>query len=328
MKKAILSLASLVLFTLSTFPIRADSVLTTIEIGNGSGGASGVAANPATNKIYVSLFGTQEVVVINGKTQQIAARINVGLNVGRLAVNLKTNRVYGSSCDFNTASCTIVVIDGRTDSLITTIPIASGSSIGLQGLAVNPVTNRVYASDADNEQYIVIDGKTNTIMTLVPVFTQPAGIAVNPKTNRLYVVGGGFPGEVLVFDGGTNAQLATLPEDFGTEEIATNFRLNRIYVTNDDGSLAVADGATNQNITQIPTGQFPHGVDVNLLNNKVYVSNENSGNMTIIDGNTNQVLQTLPIPATSPGTVAVNLATGLTYVTDFSSDKVVVLQPN
>jgi hypothetical protein len=68
MKKAILSLASLVLFTLSTFPVRADSVLTTIEIGNGSGGAGGVAANPATNKIYVTLSGTNEIVVIDGKT--------------------------------------------------------------------------------------------------------------------------------------------------------------------------------------------------------------------------------------------------------------------
>jgi YVTN family beta-propeller protein len=327
MKKAILSLASLVLFTLSTFPLRADSVLTTIEIGNGSGEAGGLAANPATNKIYASLFGTNEVVVINGKTQAIAARIDVGRNLGRLAVNIQTNRVYGTSCDFNTASCSIVVIDGRTDSLITTIPIASGSSIGLQGLAVNPVTNRIYASDADNEQYIVIDGKTNTVVTLVPVFTQPAGITVNPKTNRIYVVGGGFPGEILVFDGDTNALLANIPEDFGVEEITTNFKLNRVYVTQDSGSLVVADGATNQNITQIPTGQFPHGVDVNLLNNKVYVSNENSGDVTIIDGNTNLVLQTLPIPAVSPGTVAVNLATSLTYVSDFGSDKVVVLQP-
>lgn len=328
MKKAILSLASLVLFTLSTFPVRADSVLTTIEIGNGSGGAGGVAANPATNKIYVTLSGTNEIVVIDGKTQAIAARIGVGSPVGRLAVNIKTNRIYGISCDFNTESCSIVVVDGRTNSVITTIPVVSGITLGLQGLAVNPVTNLIYASDADNQQYIVIDGKTNTIVTRVIVFSTPAGIAVNPRTNRVNVVGGGFPGGVQVFDGATNAEVAIIPEDFGTEEIATNFRLNRIYVTNDDGFLVVADGATNQNITQVPTGTFPHGVDVNLLNNKVYVSNENSGNMTIIDGNTNQVLQTLPIPATSPGTVAVNLATSLTYVADFSSDKVVVLQPN
>jgi len=39
------------------------------------------------------------------------------------------------------------------------------------------------------------------------------------------------------------------------------------------------------------------------------------------------VLQTLPVLLSFPSAVAVNLATGLTYVTDFGSDKVVVLQP-
>ena len=162
------------------------------------------------------------------------------------------------------------------------------------------------------------------------MFTQPAGIAVNPKTNRLYVVGGGFPGEVLVFDGGTNALLATIPEDFGVENVATNFRLNSVYVTQgfsgSPGTLIVIDGATNQNKTQVPTGDFPDSVDVNLLNNKVYVSNGDSQSVTIIDGNTNQVLQTLPIPASFPGPLAVDLANGFTYVA--GSDKVVVVQPN
>ena len=54
----------------------------------------------------------------------------------------------------------------------------------------------------------------------------------------------------------------------------------------------------------------------------------NGGSVTIIDGNTNQVLQTLPVPAAFPNTVAVDLANGLTYVTDCDADQVIVLQPN
>jgi YVTN family beta-propeller protein len=323
MKKAILSLTSLVLFTLSTFPVRADSVLTTITVG---AGPTDIAANPRTNKIYVGVSNLGQVAVIDGKTQQVIDRINAG---GALvAVNVITNRIYSSRCSFNTASCNIAVINGNNDKVVANIPIASGSSIGLQGLAVNPITNRIYASDADNNLYIVIDGNTNTIVTQVPVFTQPAGIAVNPKTNRIYVVGGGFPGEVLVYDGDTNAQLASIPEDFGVERIATNFRLDRVYVTNDSGALIVVDGNTNQNIAQDPTGPFPDALDVNLLNSKIYVANGNGSSVTIIDGHTNLVLQTLPIPATSPRGVAVNLANGFTYVSDSASDKVVVLQPN
>ena len=76
MKKAILSLTSLILlaFTIS-LPLRADSVRTTVAIGSSS---VGVAANPATNKIYVAAESTGEVVVINGKTQQVTARIDIG----------------------------------------------------------------------------------------------------------------------------------------------------------------------------------------------------------------------------------------------------------
>jgi YVTN family beta-propeller protein len=327
MKKAILSLTSLVLFTLSTFPVRADSVLTSITVG---AGPIGVAANPRTNKIYVGVSNLGQVAVIDGKTQQVIDRINAG--GGLVAVNVITNRIYSSRCSFNTASCNIAVINGNNDKVVANIPIASGSFIGLQGLAVNPVTNLIYASDADNSQYIVIDGKTNTIVTQVAVFTQPSGIAVNPKTNRIYVGGGGFPGLLIVYDGASNAELARITENSSVQGVATNFVLNRAYagVQQSQGPnvLAVVDGATNQQIAEVPTGQFCNGVDVNLANNKIYVANSNDATVTIIDGNTNQVLQTLPVPAVFATDVGVNSATGLTYVTDGSSDKVIVLQQN
>jgi YVTN family beta-propeller protein len=146
MKKAILSLTSLILLALTiSLPLRADSVRTTVAIGSSS---VSVAANPATNKIYVAAESTGEVVVINGKTQQVTARIDIGRDEHNVAVNVFTNRIYATSCDSATALCSIAVIDGKTDTLITTIPVSSDTAIGLQGLAVNPVTNLIYASDA------------------------------------------------------------------------------------------------------------------------------------------------------------------------------------
>jgi YVTN family beta-propeller protein len=323
MKRAILSFASLALLTFAT-TLRADTVLTTVTVGPEP---TGIAANPATNKIYVAIDATGEVAVINGKTQQVTARLIVGRNAIAIAVNPFTNRIYASGCD--SAACNIWVIDGKTDTLLTNIPINSGDFLGIQALAVNPVTDRVYASDADNQQLIVIDGKTNTIVTQVFVPIQPAGIGVNPRTNRIYVGNGGFPGKILVFDGATNTQIAEVPESSSVQGVATNFRLNRVYGTVVGGNvLSVIDGSTNQEATEVPTGRFPNGVDVNLFNNKVYVADSNDGDVTIIDGNTNQVLQTVPLLAGFPNGVAVNLATGLTYITDFNSDRVIVLQPN
>ncbi|HET9183762.1 MAG TPA: YncE family protein [Candidatus Angelobacter sp.] len=321
MKKACLSIVCLIMAAAS-LPVRADSVLTTINVGSEP---TGVAVNPITNKIYVQLDNTGQLAVIDGSTQQITAKIDVGAFAISVAINPVTNRIYASGCGLD--PCNITVIDGNTNTVITRIPIDSGQFIGIQGIAVNPVTNRIYAVDADNAEYIVIDGNTNTILTEVPTFIFPIGVAVNPATNRIYI-GDGAGAEVLVFDGATNAELDKAQTAAGdVDNLATNFRLDRTYATIDGSNvLSVINGRTNQEIAEAPAGPFPNGVDVNLLNNKVYVANSNGSSVTIINGNNNKVLQTLPIPATFPEQVAVNPVTGRTYVTDFFSGTVIVLQ--
>ncbi len=318
MKKFIFSMASLVLLTLSS-SLRADSVLTTIPVG---GPSAGIAANPITNRVYVGV--DQAVVVIDGKTQQVTARIDTGGGVGFVGVNILTDRIYASSCNSN--ACNVAVIDGRTNTVIADIPIFGENLIGVQGLAVNPVTDRIYASAADNQQLIVIDGKTNTVIAQVLVPSQPGGISVNPKTNRVYVAGSGFPGLVMVFDGATNALVAGIPEDFGVNNTAVNFLSDRAYATDSD-KVIVVDGATNQDIAHVPAGPFATFIDVNPLSNRIYVVNAGNGSVSIIDGKTNQIVQTLFIPGSIfPDGIAVDLANGFTYVTDFAS-QVTVLKP-
>ncbi len=319
MRKTVLGFVSVVILAFSS--LRADSVLTTINVG---GPSAGIAANPITNKIYVGV--NQTVVVIDGKTQQITATIDTGGGVGFVGVNILTDRIYASSC--NSSACNIAVIDGRTDTVIADIPIFGENLIGVQGLAVNPVTNRIYASAADNQQLIAIDGKTNTVIAQVLVPSQPGGISVNPKTDRIYVAGSGFPGLIMVFDGATNTQVASIPEDFGVNNTAVNFLRNIAYATDSD-KVIVVNGATNQEVARVPSGPFATFIDVNQLNSKVYVVNAGNGSVSIIDGKTNQVVQTLPIPgAIFLDGIAVDLANGLTYVTDADADQVTVLKPN
>jgi YVTN family beta-propeller protein len=319
MKKATVSLATLILsiFALS-LQLRADSVLTTIDVG---GFPSGVAANPVTNKIYVG--DGQNLAVIDGKTQQVTARIATGADF--VAVNILSNRIYTSTC--TQSECSVVVIDGQTDKVITDIPVFGENFIGIQGLAVNSVTGRIYVSAADNQQLIVIDGETNTVIDQVFVASQPGGISVNPKTNRIYVAGTGFPGLIMVFDGATDGLVASLIEDFGINNTAVNFVLNRAYATDSD-KVIVVNGATNQEVARVPSGPFATFIDVNQLNSKVYVVNAANGSVSIIDGKTNQVVQTLLIPGAGfLDGIAVNLASGFTYVTDTITGEVTVLEP-
>src|SRR5579872_4752838 len=104
MKKATLTIIGFIFLAFSV-SLRADSVLTTIRVGEGP---VGIAANPATNKVYVALDDQLgEVAVIDGKTQQVTARIVVGQFAIAVAVNPFTNRIYASGCD--SQACNIAV---------------------------------------------------------------------------------------------------------------------------------------------------------------------------------------------------------------------------
>src|SRR4051794_15525904 len=73
---------------------------------------------------------------------------------GRVGGNPNTNRIYVVN---NTGS--IGVINGATNALITTIPVAADPF----GIAVNKNTNKVYVAHRAGGTVTVIDGATNAL---------------------------------------------------------------------------------------------------------------------------------------------------------------------
>jgi len=145
-----------------------------------------VAVNPVTNMIYATDFHSSTLYVINGTTSSVSGTIPVGSLSWTVAVNPNTNRVYvfssGSPGNSNSGSG-FYIIDGSTNSVITTLSNISAGEIG-----VNPNTNRVYAvSSAPNVEGI-IDGSTNTVIGTVTVGNGNVWSAVNVVTNRIYIV--------------------------------------------------------------------------------------------------------------------------------------------
>ena len=62
-------------------------------------------------------------------------------------------------------------------------------------------------------------------------------------------------------------------------------------------------------------GIFPSGIDVNQVTNKIYVSNSGEGTVSIIDGFTLTVIDTVNLAfGTTPGVVGVNTVTNEIYV--------------
>lgn len=120
--------------------------ITSINLGSQapSGTLFGIAANPVTGRVYVSLeFG---VAIVDGNTNTKVGMVNAGR--GRIAVNRRTNKAYVASTEYQ--NNTVNVINGATDSVETTFPTqGNGNNDSTVGLDVDEVTNRVYVAHAD-----------------------------------------------------------------------------------------------------------------------------------------------------------------------------------
>ncbi len=102
-----------------------------------SAGAFNLAADPATNTVYVTT-GNNAVSVINGATNQVTATISLSA-AGSIATDPAADTVYVSA---GGASPGVSVINGATNQVTATVPITSGDT--LTGLGVDPSTHTAY----------------------------------------------------------------------------------------------------------------------------------------------------------------------------------------
>jgi len=152
----------------------------------------GMAVNATSNKIYVANSGSNDVSVIDGASNSVAATITDPNAVSpvAVAVNPTTNTIYVANCRSNNLS----VIDGATNSVTATIPVGTCPS----GVAVDSQTDFIYVANAGDSQngtpgnVTVINGATNATTTLSdPNAVIPVAVAANSVTNKIYVANSG-----------------------------------------------------------------------------------------------------------------------------------------
>ncbi|MGC2682920.1 MAG: hypothetical protein WA323_13730 [Candidatus Nitrosopolaris sp.] len=255
----------------------------------------GLAINNDTNKIYVAISGSDNVIVIDGDSGN-RTDIRVGKSPSSIAVNPITNTIYVTH-NYNDE---VNVIEAGTNKNETyhvgvgKIPFA---------IAVNP-----YVAERGLDNVTEIDDVGD--ISNIPVGGHPTSIAVNPNTNKIYVVNSNAD-TVTVIDGSTDTKEA---HDIHVGEypsaIAVNPNTNKIYVVNSNAdTVTVIDGDTNKNETDIHAGKTPEAIGVNPNENTIYVANLGlGGSVTVIDGHTNKVAAgvTFNINPTDSGQIICN----------------------
>ena len=311
-----------------TGAIYAEHLYTVIDTINFSNPyPSGVTINSPDAKVYVTLFGSSEISIINGQTDEIADTIFLpnGTRPDDIDFSMINSGSYLYVIDKASSPHTLKVIDTSTRQVIANI------SVGVNGneVAANGANAKVYVTSDDGasgtaDRVFVINGRSNTIITTVAVGSHPLGVGVNPANGRAYVAN--FESNtVSVIHGTSNNVIATIPVGQLPSAVDVDMYTNRIYVTNiGTDSVSVIDGISNNVIATIPVGNGPRAVDVNQFNHRVFVTNIFENTVSVIDGTSNTVIDTVPV-GDNPWKVAVNAAKDKVYVTNTYSNTVSVI---
>ena len=200
-----------------------------------------------------------------------------------VAVNPNTNMVYISNEDANRIS----IINGKSDTLVKTIIVPSNNSTyanNYSELDVNPNTNIIAMTDKSSNTLSIINGTTNDFLKTVKVGNSPSDVAINSATNMMYV---------------------------------TNMRSNTVSVIDGKTDRVVAGSIDNQNQLPLLSGfkvdTGPLRLAVNPNTNKIYVIYEFSNKVSVIDGTTDRIVDTITLDNVT-NAIAVNPTTNMIYV--------------
>ena len=337
--------------------VGAQWLETTIPVGDYP---EALCYNSLNNKVYCACNGsTNDIVfVVDGATNLITARIDVGVDVYRSCYNPTANKVYCSdwfgnlvavicgagdtvinyvdargwrgvmACDSagNKVYCygdsgNVAVISGAGDSVLSILPVGGES----RSICCSPDHRKVFCGASYfTDTVSVIDCATDSIVAMLLVGDQPTGMCYNP-TNGCVYCSADYDYAVSVIDCATNQVVASIDVGYGQSSICCAPAESKVFCTTSNGRFLVIDAATNSVVDSLETGDFFSESFYNPLNNKVYCLSFWSNNVAVIDAATHGVLTTIAVDS-GPQSICHNPRQNRVYVANDYSASISVLR--
>jgi YVTN family beta-propeller protein len=271
-------------------------------------------------------------IALSSPAQQVVANIPLSAAPSGIGVDPINNRVYTAVNDFAAGTAALAVIDGKTNTVLTTVPVAPGASL----VAVNFVTRRVYVAGCNFTQspvvcdLSVVDGNRNKLLTTIPISSNAGiglqGLAVNPITGRIYVSDADAL-QIDVINGVTNKIVTSI--SLGGQQplgLAVDFVRNRLVVAINGPLIAVINGRNNAILQRVFVGQENANVAVNPVIERAYVSNETFAPSTlgVVDTEDFNVVTNVPV-GNNPFDVAADLISSVVFVTNLNDSTISVI---
>lgn len=296
---------------------------------------TGIAVNPTTKLIYVTNSNSSEgnkITVIDSSSNNIKTVIKLTNTsfVSSIIVNPITNKIYAINIANSRVDSGILVIDGNTDKIITTIVVANATS----EITINQKTNTIYlirsvpdSTKPQTNSIVIIDLNKDMIVgsTDLDFGSQfRRELAVNTSNGNIFITSSNN-NTVSIFDATVSKLISELVVGNKPNAITLNKNSNFIYVANfSTNTVSVIDAKLNRIVKTINVGIRPIDIAINDSSNLIYVVNNGSNSISVIDSINNTVIDNIAV-GNSPEAIAINSNTNQIYVIDSFGVRVSVI---
>ena len=306
-----------------------------------------IAVNPATHRVYVVDQPENSVV-----TEDIRSGVSTSIPVGKfpdaLAIDPGLDRIYV----VNSASDTVSVIDGATQSVMATVPAgrmpyAIAIDPGLHRVLVmntyssfvteiDEATNRPAQLPLGSKDAVAFDGRLHLAWLLgyedpaltvldetshatrrAPAVMHLWGLVVDEDRSILYATEAQSRA-LLVLNEKTGAE-TTIPVGAIPCAVAVDPHTGLVYVLNyADDNMTVVQSSPGKALATIPVGSRPEAIAVDPERDRIYVANTHSDSVSVIDGQTRTVMATVPA-GRNPYAIGIDSDRNAVYAANFGS---------
>ena len=219
---------------------------------------------------------------------------------------------------------TVTVVNGNTNTIVTTVTIGNQSSVGPFFMAANPNTNLIYCVNGADNTVTVINGNTLSTST-ISVGSGPIGITCNPNTNTIYVANNASS-SISVINGATNTVSSTVSIGYALIGIKVDPISNILYgITSTQFIAYNCYTNTVTNVILVPGSSNLFGIDLDPYTNKLYLCDVVSNSVYVYNTVSLSLLATVTSTINAPRTLAVNPYTDSLYIPNSGTTNVSVI---
>jgi uncharacterized protein (TIGR03437 family) len=246
-----------------------------------------IAVDPASHFVYIAGTGNNAVNILNssGTAQKTVATL-------RLPTGIAMDQSSGHAYVTDAESDSLSVMNTATLAAAGTIPLG----VQPMGLALDTQGQKLYVANLIADSVSVIDAAARKPVANWTGGGYPWSTAIDARLQQVYAVSSA-DGSVTIFNSADGSIKATLQAGAkGASVVKVNSTTGMVYVSGASG-VTVIDGANDKIAATLQTGNTPVGIAIDETANRVYVANQKDGTIGVIDGSSNQVIATWPVPS-------------------------------